>query len=198
VKVVGLDLSLTSSGVASLWDGTLVAPYRVTRIQSKPGRGATTLEARAERLQTIVAEVLVWAADADLVVIEGPSFGQARQGGQHDRAGLWWLMVGQLTKCQVPTVEVPPACRAKYATGVGNASKDAVLAATVRRYPAIDVTGNDIADAVVLAAMGARHLGWPIDRMPATHLTAMAKVAWPTPAGDLMAVGATTPQRSTP
>lgn len=175
MKIVGLDLSLTSTGVASITDGDIT----VRRVQSK-GRKDATLHERRDRLADLAAAITEHAQDATLVVIEGPSFGQHRQSGQHDRAGLWWLVVDLLAEV-TRVVEVPPASRSKYATGKGNASKDAVLAAVVRRYLAVDVTGNDEADALILAAMGARHLGQPIDDMPLTHTAAMTKVAWPLP-----------------
>lgn len=174
--VVGLDLSLTSTGWARVTDaGTITTG----RIQSKGAKSATLAERQA-RLLDLTAQIVGAAWSADLVVIEGPSFGQHRQSGQHDRAGLWWLVVHQLVSV-TQVVEVPPASRSKYATGKGNAAKDTVLLAVARRFPTVDITGNDEADALVLAAMGARHLGTPIDDMPLTHTTAMAKVAWPLP-----------------
>ena len=175
IPVVGLDLSLTSTGVA------VVRPYgnvATSRIQTKGAKTATLVE-RRQRLGRIVAAIddaVPWGA---LVVVEGPSFGQARQSGQHDRAGLWWLITAMLTDSGRLVVEAPPACRCKYATGKGNAAKDYVLAAAVKRYPDVDVSGNDIADAVILAAMGRRWLGDPIDNMPAVNLAGMAKVPWP-------------------
>jgi hypothetical protein len=55
-----------------------------------------------------------------------------------------------------------------------------VLAAVVRRYPHADITGNDIADALVLAAMGARQLGFPIEEsLPQANQAALAKINWP-------------------
>ncbi|GMA22268.1 hypothetical protein GCM10025864_44320 [Luteimicrobium album] len=54
-----------------------------------------------------------------------------------------------------------------------------MLAAVIRRHPTVDITGNDEADALILAAMGARHLGHPIDDVPATHLAAMNGGQWP-------------------
>lgn len=181
-RVVGIDLSLTSTGLAEVtWDSNLGASISVQRIQSK-GAAAASLADRARRLRLLANGVTEWAGGADLAVIEGPSFGQARQGGQHDRAGLWWLVVDCLrVDYDVTVVEVPPSVRAKYATGAGNAAKDAVLAAAVKRYPNTDITGNDVADAVILAAMGARHLGQPADSLPQIHLQAMAKVHWPNP-----------------
>ena len=94
-----------------------------------------------------------------------------------DELGLVLLDLG------LHVVEVPPTVVKKYATGKGggpDSSKDQVLAAVIRRYPAVDVTGNDEADALVLAAMGARWAGHPIDDpLPVLQTTAMAKVAWP-------------------
>lgn len=180
MRVVGLDLSLTSTGVAVVDDDPerTVPMVTVRRITSS-GKATATLAERRERLQLLTAKVVDAAWPCDLALIEGPSFGQHRQGGQHDRAGLWWLVVNALRGCDVPVVEAPPSVRAKYATGAGNASKDAVLAAVVRRYPDVDVRGNDEADALVLAAMGARFLGNPIDALPQVHLAAMGKVHWP-------------------
>lgn len=81
----------------------------------------------------------------------------------------------------MPLLVVTPAQLKTYATGKGNASKDAVLAAAVKRYPAWDITGNDVADAVVLMAIGSRLLGHPIEAsLPQTHLRALDKLALPT------------------
>lgn len=179
-QIIGLDLSLTSTGVAVVnHSPTFGTTAAVDSIQSK-GKATATLTDRSTRLRGLVGKITDHARNADLIVIEGPSFGQARQGGQHDRAGLWWLTVARLTGLGLTVVEVAPATRAKYATGKGNAGKDAVLAAVVRRYADVDVTGNDEADALVLAAMGARWAGHPIDDpLPALQLAAMAKPQWP-------------------
>lgn len=171
-RVVGLDLSLTATGVS---DGE-----KCWLIRSK-GTKTATLDDRRKRLTRLADEVDESCFGVDLVVVEGPSFGQARQGGQHDRAGLWWLVI-HLVGSGRDVVEVPPASLKTYATGKGNASKDEVLAAVVRRYPDVDVADNNTADALVLAAMGLRHLGHAIDDLPLTHLRAMSKVAWPEPA----------------
>jgi crossover junction endodeoxyribonuclease RuvC len=182
VIIVGLDLSLTSTGVALI--DTATGDVQVDRVTSK-GRKDATLEDRHARLHNLRLDICLKTAKADLVVIEGPSFGQARQGGQHDRAGLWWIVVDWLKTPDDAegwgkrVVEIAPASRSKYATGKGNAAKDAVLAAVVRRYPQVEVSGNDEADALVLAAMGARHCGHPIDTLPKTHLAALDAVAWP-------------------
>jgi crossover junction endodeoxyribonuclease RuvC len=174
VRVVGIDLSLTSTGVA-VADGSDV---RVHRITSRGSKSATIAETW-RRIDGITEQVLCVFDDRppSLVVIESPSYG-SHTGSQHERGGLWWTVVGQIVAWRCPIATVSPQCRAKYATGRGNAGKDEVLAAVVRRYATVDVTGNDVADAVVLAAMGARYLWQPFDEVPKTHLAAMDGAKW--------------------
>lgn len=171
--IVGIDLSLTSTGIAVMCADII----DVQRIRSV-GRKDATVTDTAKRIDTIGSAVALNAAGTDLAVIEAPSFG-SRNGSQHERGGLWWDVIRRLVRLGVPIATVSPQCRAKYATGRGNAGKDEVLAAVVRRYPDVDVTGNDVADALVLAAMGARWLGAPIDDLPKTHLAAMDGAKWP-------------------
>lgn len=186
VRVIGIDLSLTSTGVAIIADDGIT----VTRVTSKPpttprhprtGKPTPpTLHQRRQRLIIIVHEIhqLVCAGNPHLVVIEQPAYSK-NAGSTHDRSGLWWLVVNEISLSGYQVVEVTPSARAKYATGKGNAGKDDVLAAVVRRYPHVETRGNDEADALVLAAMGARHLGAPIDDLPLTHVVAMSGVRWP-------------------
>ncbi len=149
------------------------------RIQSKGAKDATLAE-RQDRLNQITEQVITHVDGADLIIIEGPSYG-SNTGSQHDRSGLWWLIVDNLIDHGHPVVEVSPHQRQMYATGRGNASKDQVLAAAIKRYPLWDITGNDIADAVILTAIGARAIGRPIeDSLPQTHLRAMDKLRIPT------------------
>lgn len=169
--VLGIDLSLTATGMsdgASTWD-----------VRSKGSEGASLLE-RAERLEQLRDHITGHITGVGLVVIEGPSYGQARQGGQHDRAGLWWLVVGWTIWHGVPVVEVAPAALKKYATGSGAAKKSAVVDATARRFPAVDTGGGDDnrCDALWLAAMGIDRLGGG-SVVPAAQRAVLDKVAWP-------------------
>lgn len=177
--VFGIDPSLTSTGVAFV-DTADRLTVGVGRVQSKGGR-ADSWPVRATRLGRLADRVAAETpAGARLAVIEAPSLAQRNAGAAHDRAGLWWGIYHRLTAAGVPVLPVPPSCRAKYATGKGNAGKDEVLLAVARRYPHAPVGGNDEADALVLAAMGARLLGEPVeDSLPKTHLDALAKLAAP-------------------
>jgi crossover junction endodeoxyribonuclease RuvC len=173
VRVVGLDLSLTATGWA-VADGRHV---EVGRITSKPAGGHVA--ARSVRLRRIAGQVHELAAGADLVLVEAPAFA-ATTGHAHDRSGLWWLVVARLTGAGVPLVEVPPSTLKTFATGKGNADKDAVLVAAVRTFPAVPVRDNNDADALWLAALGARAAGAPIDPwpvLPKDRARALAKLA---------------------
>lgn len=170
--VAGLDLSLTSTGVAKVLPGGKMWADRI-----QPGR-----RSGHERLQYLANEIMLYVAGADLVVVEGPSYGSAAgQRGHHERAGLWWHITYMLWIAGLGTAIAPPACLKRYATGKGNAAKDLVLAAAIRRYPAAELDGNDQADALILAAMGADHLGHPPAEVPQAQRTALAKVEWGDP-----------------
>lgn len=172
MRVIGLDLSLTATGVAIIDDGRV----EVHTIRSSAKADASIAE-RVKRLDRIRWEVDGLLTAPTLVVIEGPSFGQSRQGGEHLRAGLWWRIASARPTI---TAEVPPATLKKYLTGRGNAGKDEVLLAVARRFPDVDVRDNNMADALGLAAMGARHLGSPLEAaLPQANLAAMAAVRWP-------------------
>lgn len=168
--VLGLDLSLTCAGMA-------VVDGEVTTKALKP---PAKLDGH-ERLDWMLAEIWSRAGLIGLAVVEGPSYGNqgsGRQSGHHERAGLWWLTTHTLWKHGIATAVVPPAALKKYATGKGNASKDAIMLATARRFP--DFAGdNNEADALWLAAMGADHLGEPVVAMPAAHRAALDAVKWP-------------------
>jgi crossover junction endodeoxyribonuclease RuvC len=173
VIVAGIDLSLVATGVAHAYPG----PVGDARIGT--GRvGSPTIGIR--RIREIRDEVLKWVGAPDLidlVVIEGPAY--AAQGGQaHERAGLWWLVYEALDQASLRLLVVSPATLKVYATGKGNAGKDAVLASAVRRLP-WGGSDNNEADAAWLAAIGTDLLGEPIVTMPATHRRALAKLTLP-------------------
>jgi crossover junction endodeoxyribonuclease RuvC len=172
-RLAGLDLSLTSTGFARICGGDVA----LARIRPVKRDGHV-------RLEFVAAEIAALVDDADLVAVEGPSYGsQAGQQGHHERAGLWWLVTHMLWRQGIPYVVVAPSGVKRYATGSGGglkAGKDQVLAAVIRRYPEVPVDGNDQADALVLAAMAADYYGQPLAPVPEAHRTALAGVkGWP-------------------
>lgn len=167
--IVGLDLSLTSTGIARIRPGH---PTEVATLRP----GSRTGHPRLAWLRTQIRDC---TGDATIAVLEGPSFGSAG-GLQHERAGLWWMIAHHLYARGIPYFAVTPSQLKKYAAGKGNASKDQVLAAVIRRYGHIPVADNNQADALVLAAMAADYYSCPIATVPAAHRTVLRTVRnWP-------------------
>lgn len=170
-RYVGIDVSLTATGIAVVDRN---AHSVVHTVRSKGARGAT-LPQRGSRLRDLQRAIVSHprAALATVVAVETPAYNQTG-GSHHDRSGLWWLIVDDLQELGYDVVEISTTTVKKYATGKGNASKDEVLAAVVRRYPNIAVTNNNEADALILAAIVARLYGEPIEEnLPQSHLVAM-------------------------
>lgn len=164
--VIGLDLSLSNTGVG------VVGGHLYETLSVKPGK-----RTGHERLAWIGEQLLATYGTADLVVVEGPAFG-AKGDAYHQLAGLWWLIAHQVWGAGKPIAVVSPSALKKYATGKGTAGKDEVLLATARRFDDF-AGGNDEADALWLAAMGADHLGVPLVDMPALQRKSLEAVKWP-------------------
>ena len=107
-KMMGLDLSLTSTGVSINGETFSIKPKT---------RGI-------ERLVEISDRIVNFAVNASpiAVVIEGYSFG-SKFSRAHSLGELGGVVKVALHKSGFSIVEVPPKCRAKFATGNGNASK---------------------------------------------------------------------------
>lgn len=172
-RVLGLDLSLTGTGICRL-GGDGVELLRTVRCAKLT---------RHERLAWILGAIQTAQRDQhlDLVVVEGPSYGsQGGQQGHHERAGLWWLVTQGLHARGRSYAVVAPKARAKYATGNGNDGKKAVLDAVRERYGHLTPVHNDNeADALVLAHMGIDKLGGRLVDVPQLNRAALDRADWP-------------------
>lgn len=190
-SVAGVDLSLSSTGVTRLaweWAGDgppLLFPFQ-RRIETAPMLNDTraAIVKRMRKMRDGILDVLEDGGRLVLVALEAPA-PAARGAHTHTLAGLWWNVFDALdAELGDRLVTVNPTHRAMYATGVGSGSgagKDRVMAAAINRYPKhFDITGHDIADSTILAAMCSRRLGYVVeDSLPQTHLRAMDAVRWP-------------------
>jgi Holliday junction resolvasome RuvABC endonuclease subunit len=145
-KIMGLDLSLTSTGVSI---GGLT-----TSIRSK-NKGS-------ERLLEIRNEILTLAQEAgvQIVAVEGYSYA-SRHSQAHSIGELGGVVRVALRELGVPVVVIPPTCRAKFATGKGNSGKSEVMSAISAKTGIIwsGGDGNDRCDAWILEQMTLTYLG---------------------------------------
>jgi Holliday junction resolvasome RuvABC endonuclease subunit len=174
VKVAGIDLSLTCTGIA-LCIETSRGTKMITDTVTSKGKRAASLVDRHARLTELGNAILHHAGVCDLAVIEVPAF--SRLGGSPvDRHALWWFVVGGLIRREVPVAAIVPTSLKLAITGKGNCDKAAVAAAMVRLWPDTDVTSSDVSDAAGLAHLGAVWLGMDVPTLE-RHKT--CKAEWP-------------------
>jgi crossover junction endodeoxyribonuclease RuvC len=163
LRVLGFDQSLTSFGVAAIYG----AEAEAWRLRYPPRKPAYDVRAyQHERLAYLEDGVRSAASGAHVAALEDVTYA-AKGDALTDLAGLFWMVRHVLWEMHVPYAVVNSSHRRKWITGRGDAPKDEVLAAVIKRFPRVNVCGNDEADALVLAAMTADRYGCPIVQMPA-------------------------------
>lgn len=166
--VVALDLSLTSTGVADR-NGT-------RRIRPK----STGVERLAEVRNCVLWECRLDTRDPScrpsLVVIEGYSYASKGQ-AVVDIGELGGVVRLALYEAGIRYEVVSPSTVKIYGTGKGNASKDEMLLAAVRRF-GYEGTSHDEADALILWHLAMAALGEPVVTVPQAHLRALKALPW--------------------
>jgi Holliday junction resolvasome RuvABC endonuclease subunit len=165
LTVIALDLSLTCTGVAGLgWTDRIRTPLRGD-----------------ERLAYMEDEIVSFIRCADLVVMEGPSFGHSGPRYHEDLAGLRVLVRRYCHRNELPYAVIPPANLKLYTAGRGNASKGEVRSAIADRYDVHTegVGRYDMADAYGALAAASDWLGQSLAGVPEKNAGALAGCQWP-------------------
>jgi Holliday junction resolvasome RuvABC endonuclease subunit len=163
VDVLGLDLSLAATGLACGEHGSERLNTPASEVSGMP------------RLQVIRDAVLAHAPFAAVVVVENYAYSRG-DAHAHALGELGGVVRLALFEAGIPYVDVGPSSLKKWATGKGNAGKDEMLAAAIRRF-GFEGYDNNEADAWLLRAMGLAF--YERSEVPAYQAEAMAKVAWP-------------------
>lgn len=167
VNIIGLDLSLTATGVAG--------DQKPGVISYKMPPQASELE-RVKRLKYLGVAIDKACRGANVVVIEGHSFG-SRNTHAHSLGELHGIVKVTLLQRATPFVIVPPSVLKKYACGKGNVGKDEVLATAVRDgFPGHD---NNAADAWWLRQMGLAHYLNRDEVAPKHRQVVVQAIRWP-------------------
>lgn len=168
MRIAALDLSLTATG----WAFRDVEDYAAG---TKSGVLLVPKLTGVARLRHVRELVLGIVAGADVVVIEGYAFNRPNQA--HQIGELGGVIRVALSENGLDPVEVPPASLKLFATGKGNAGKEEMLAAAIRR---LDYGGHDHneADALWLLQMACCARGLELASNEAQR-RALAKIPWP-------------------
>lgn len=186
---VGIDTSLTSTGVGVLVDGR---PKHYGRF-GREGHNGASWASRSNRIRqsrSMVYQAATAAGRPDLVIIEEHPYAVGNQGNEFDRAGLWHLVYEAFAARTIPVVVVGNKTAKAWVTGAGNAQKTDVIA-TIDEWFAGDLAEplstwrknqhpDDVADALGLATMGAFKMGDPLPFEPKPrHASALSLLPWP-------------------
>jgi crossover junction endodeoxyribonuclease RuvC len=120
LKIVGIDASLTSTGIVVLNEG-----YVYTDTIQRKSTGV-------ERLIEIRELVRLAVSGADLVAIEGYAF--ARPNQAHQIGELGGVLRVMFHEEKIKYIEAAPSAVKKFATGKGNAKKEDVVLSVYKRW----------------------------------------------------------------
>lgn len=154
--IIGLDLSLTGTGVIILKEGKLDCEQL---IKSKPTSDKSYL-AETRRLMKIrdqIAEI-VDAKKPTLAVIEGMAFSIRSTTALTQLSGINYMVREMLIKKDVPFIIVAPTSLKKFITGSGAAKKDVILLEIFKRY-GISFSDDNLGDAFILSRCGLALMG---------------------------------------
>lgn len=160
MRVLGLDLSITATGVAA-GDGELMT----LRHKVEGDRRLLNIEACIE---TVAIDV-TFAAIEDLPT---HAHGAGITGMVHGVTRL------ALLKAEVPYLLVPPSSLKVYATGNGRCQKADMRVELLTRT-GVDVPDDNQCDAEWLRLLGLDLAGHPELKLPKTHRRALAKLTLP-------------------
>jgi Holliday junction resolvasome RuvABC endonuclease subunit len=162
---VGLDLSLTSTGYSC---------GETRKIISTKNKGPQRLHDISIDLSILLVEL-----DDPAVAIEGYSFA-SRNSQAHAIGELGGVVRLTLWNLGIPYVEIPPTCRAKFATGRGNASKGEVLSSVSARTGFVwsGSGADDLCDAFILEEMALAKYGISRFKWPSVNMSGLDKVNW--------------------
>lgn len=161
VKVLGLDLSMTGTGVAHTVEGAVCTHLIKTNPKHRDGR--------LIQIQNTIREL---ATGAELALIEAPtpkSFTSVISGMVQGAARLVLLELG------IPYGTLMPASLKKYATGKGTGDKIPMAIAALKRA-GLEFPDDNQCDAFWLWVAANDKLGAPVFDLPQVNRESLTKI----------------------
>lgn len=150
---IGLDLSLTGTGVVILDNGKIIGQ---TLIKSKPAIDGKPKD-EVFRIQTIVHEIVLTFIELehrpDIAIIEGLAFMVRNATALVQLSALNYFTRAMLMDYHIPFIIVAPTSLKKFITGNGASKKDVMLIETYKRY-GVSIMNDNECDAYGLAQIG--------------------------------------------
>ena len=145
-RIIGLDLSLTDTGLCRLYD----EGHQTHSFKSK--------KKDIERLIEIKDNIYdrLYSFDIDLIVIEGYGFSSQRGHSLGELGGVVKVMLKE-NYPNTPILLVPPTVLKKFITGKGNGDKSLMLLHIYKKYN-VEFSNHNEADAFALAKFGEMYL----------------------------------------
>lgn len=149
IITMGVDLSLTGTGVIVLRNGEIIHEELIKSKSTK------TYVDEVRRIQQIVQSIITIAGgySPQLVVIEGLAFMARNTTALVQLAGLNYLLRAALVGQGIPFVIVAPSTLKKFVTGKGSGPKDVMMLETFKRW-GVTLVDNNVCDAYGLAKTG--------------------------------------------
>ena len=165
---LGIDASLTSTGIAWLVPGLLS-----TKLLRPKITGVARLAWYDSHLQALLEHAPTYVA------VEGYAYGKINKG--HDIGELGGVLRLAMFRKGVKFTVVPPGTLKKFVTGSGKGSKSPIALNLYKRW-GLDVEQEDMADATGLALAVAAACGEPVPGLIQTQREALTKVNVDAPA----------------
>ncbi len=165
--IIGVDLSLTGTGIAT------TSGERTVRTNA-----ADWIELRLSTIRDAVLDSTFTdgIGFVDLVILEDFV---TRSPAASTLGMVHGVVRVALVEAGVPFVLVPPATLKKYVTGKGNATKPDMRMAVYQRF-GLDLADDNQVDAFGLRAMGLDAYGHGLGVLPVAQRASLDKIAWPT------------------
>ena len=152
-NIVGLDLSLTCTGIAVYNTTDDGITTKVVKTSSK--------DSDVCRYSKIHSDTLHEYAFSSIVFIEGYSFGSfSKSSSMSKLIELGGIIKYDLDNRDIPFVIVPPTVLKKFITGKGNAKKEDVKLGVYKKFGR-EFKTSDEADAFALVVLGIKYLNIP-------------------------------------
>ena len=147
---MGLDLSLTGTGIVVLKDGKII---KQKLIKSKPSGDLPINEVR--RIRKIIEDIEIELGDEKptIAVIEGLAFMVKNATALVQLSALNYMTRALLDDYKISFIIVAPTTLKKFITGSGGSKKDVMLIEVYKRY-GVSILDDNENDAFSLAKIG--------------------------------------------